>query len=695
MDYSNENNLPPNQTPQNFSNLTSIKPATLSNKPKKRWILSAIIVLIIIAAAISGYFVFRQSNIFGKKPYSEEKVLSGILSGVSKISSATYSLTFKGVSEKREPSTKSFISTAQKNRQPLYDRDQDKFRDLRDILVKLKTYFNVNKKYPASLSIVGVPDVQQQKYDYTVKDNGSDFSLIAEFETGEAVDEALRSKGSIISGKKVSFSNKSSTYFYFSGKASESGLFKFINSPYFTIYFPTDYSSSMSISGATQKVGGSTNGQLDLSISAKIGGFSIEADVQGKKIGDDFYILANKFPQFFFSPQAVIGKWIKITPQDIAGYGGNYIGINTQNFDTEYRQKKDELINSFLKILKIAEDNKALQVKNSAVRENIENRVAYRYDLEINKDNIANFYKDAVAEFQETPGYLAPKFSQATLDYLEGPEFDDFIDYLNNNSSLSVWIAPDGIPIKYSYTLKVVPSDLKGQLAERQIKQTVEIILKNVNKEAKIDKPAEFISLEDAVVAVSGITREEYVFQNKIRAVEKVRGALNAYKATAKLYPDSLNDLTRKYNDFLQDYGSDRKLLDVVPEGFVYKKSGDGYVLNYEVLLPPVEKISSLYAIYKTYYSDEYKIGQYGGRTSKLGLKITDGKNTATDKYLSNEAFDLSSIDSDGDKISDSLEQYIGSNKTKKDTDSDGYSDYDEIISGNNPLGPGKLNLGQ
>jgi len=70
----------------------------------------------------------------------------------------------------------------------------------------------------------------------------------------------------------------------------------------------------------------------------------------------------------------------------------------------------------------------------------------------------------------------------------------------------------------------------------------------------------------------------------------------------------------------------------------------------------------------------------------KLGIGISD-KNLAkipigmaTNNYP----------DSDGDGVSDNLEDAIGTNKFNKDTDNDGYNDKIEITNGYNPLGSGK-----
>jgi hypothetical protein len=50
-------------------------------------------------------------------------------------------------------------------------------------------------------------------------------------------------------------------------------------------------------------------------------------------------------------------------------------------------------------------------------------------------------------------------------------------------------------------------------------------------------------------------------------------------------------------------------------------------------------------------------------------------------------------LDSDQDGLCDKLEDGLGTDKLKSDTDGDGYPDGLEVKTGNNPLGPGKLSF--
>ena len=51
----------------------------------------------------------------------------------------------------------------------------------------------------------------------------------------------------------------------------------------------------------------------------------------------------------------------------------------------------------------------------------------------------------------------------------------------------------------------------------------------------------------------------------------------------------------------------------------------------------------------------------------------------------------FSGLDSDSDGLSDLIEGALGTDKTKRDSDEDGFSDKDEILGNFNPLGEGNL----
>ncbi len=71
------------------------------------------------------------------------------------------------------------------------------------------------------------------------------------------------------------------------------------------------------------------------------------------------------------------------------------------------------------------------------------------------------------------------------------------------------------------------------------------------------------------------------------------------------------------------------------------------------------------------------------------GIGITDGDLEKIEIAIDN----ISGTDSDGDKLSDMLEDSLGTNKYKMDSDGDGFNDKEEVVNGYNPANSKKLNL--
>ena len=406
------------------------------------------------------------------------------------------------------------------------------------------------------------------------------------------------------------------------------------------------------------------------------------------KVGDDYYVMVSKFPSFFYDLSKIKEKWIKVTSQDLAQYGSSYTGVQ-QSSDDMAKTKADTIKGAKI-FLTVADNNHALMSLGSPTVETVNGTKTYRYDLEFNKDTMAQFYSDLTSQYQSAFGDKNPMvFDQATLDYLKSPEFDAAFQYFRKNTTLTLWADKFGIPIRFSYSIRMVP-DKSAKNADRQIRTTLTLDLTDINSPTVIDAPVSSMSVEDATIALTGQSKELYEFEKQITVVRALQSKLASYKLINGSYPASLTDLTKSSTVSTGTYAPITKTVPVdvfTGKPFIYTNKGSDYTIVYTEQLPPYHRGDNPQGIYQMNYDYSMRAS-----TPKLTMAAVAGNNTADSKVVSEEAAAQSKIDSDGDGLPDVLEAYLGTNKLKKDTDGDGYSDYEELIKGTDPLGPGNLN---
>ena len=686
----------PSNNPQNtqISATNMNVPRNLDTAIKSRAaIISGIVVIAIIVVAGISYAYYRGFGPFNNPPYDTAKLSSSIYSGFSKIKTSSYTFNLNIQALPKEAGIEPFdvAVPSDPNKAEAYKRDLDTARDVQSITQALQTYNYKNKSYPYSLSQLQLTLPTKNSYQYSATKGNTDFSLTFNFETGDAID-AVRStsryypsaaSSTTINGNTVTFTKNSYTYLYLPSTPKQPAIVDILNLQSSLSYIPGDFRFDGTVIGSYDEIDANTaNSQVDIKASTSFNDMNVGIDMSFKKILDDYYVVINKFPSFFSDTSKIKGKWIKIAQTDIANLGSSYLfGSGIASGKDEIAKTKARAIEQFKLFLSIADQDNALTNSNHPSKESVNGLMAYRYDLELNKDNFVKFYTDLTSQFGSK--YLTNNpfvFDQSTLDYLKSPEFDKVFAYLRTNTSFTLWADGSGIPVRMQYGLKLVPgSDTKS--SDNEFKLVVTLDLNDINKNTSITAPANAISYQDATIIMTGQTKEQYLMKKQESSISELRSALESYHYQNKSYPATLDGLTisnGKYNSMLSVMPKDAYTGD----SFSYVGTGSDYKLTYNIQLPKYVTGDSLYGLYERDYSST---------KPRLSMIAVDGTNTADSKYASEEAHAQSLIDSDGDGLPDAFEKYIGTDPNKKDTDGDGYSDYEEVISGSNPLGPGKL----
>ncbi|MDQ2933354.1 MAG: hypothetical protein M3Q80_03150, partial [bacterium] len=430
-----------------------------------------------------------------------------------------------------------------------YKRDLDRYRDVTTLFTKINDAYYKNKTYPVTLSQEGL---SMKNYQYIKKPKG--FTLTVQFETQEAIDvfekyNSHSASTTIINGKTVSFTEKSlNAYLELPTELPQPNIMNMASVQKLLNYIPADFNMSAEFAGASVKtVDEKIDVKFGIKADAQFGDSNINVDAEIRKIAEQYFILVNKMPTFFFDFSKIKGKWIVTSTEEAGMQGANYFGSNIPQDEKEIQKKKDQVAKSTRIYLELADKHQTLLTVGKPLHEKIDGISAYKYDLELNKETLPDFYTELTQELEKELGKESPvKFDQATLDYLKSPQFDQMYEYMRKNTTLTLWANDAGVPIKTQYMVRVVPDNKKS---DHQVRMTLALALNNVNQEVSIDTPENPITIEEATLLLSGKTKEEYRFSKQISNIGILQSSIEQFKMLTGVYPNTLDDLKKTYGE--------------------------------------------------------------------------------------------------------------------------------------------------
>ncbi len=729
-------------TPPIVTAAASLPPTQNTGSKKSLFLkIAAGTVMLLIAGTGLAYY----KGLIGSRnaiTYTEGSILLSASQAIGNMGSAKYKISFHVATEPRDENFKPFAPTPPTDEELApYKRDQDRFK----LLENVRNTFRINSgisstkyQFPKTLASVNITakDPLGSPYTYVQIDGGKDFELRIAFETPEAIrvlkqelpkmfsSPVIVETSSIkplIENYVVTFDQKSiRSYYYFSGHPDTfTFVDAFANSDDLLSFLPSTLDITVSVSGIMNKKGGDTRDTyLQGTADIDLGDFIANADVEFIKKADTYFVRVNKMPTFFFFDFSAIKKqWIQIdssaetnglidpqTIQDSLTSELGFFGMSGPASGTQSSEAaKKNVKEGALLILSVGEKSGFINVGNPS-SETHNGEAALRYPIRFEKTKLKTFYVDLVKAFEDRFGKDSPiYYDEYIAKQLEYKSVGELIDYINSSSALTMWVAEKtGYPIAFEYTIHVAPRSTTGSAAKKQFQTTIAIALSDINKSNTVDAPKDAISTEDAVILMSGISKEAYRFEQQTNTVSSIKSALSTYHGITGTYPNTLAELvqtreeikkvhpnsSQKPNTNSPDfYYTNKKLLEKIPtdtytkKAFSYAKNGNDYTLAYTIMLPPYER--GMQATYSLTQND------YSKKT--ITLKYVSGTNTATKNIDSREATLANSQDFDKDGVSDAFEAYMGTDKNKKDTDNDGVDDKSEINNRSNPLGPGLL----
>jgi len=225
----------------------------------------------------------------------------------------------------------------------------------------------------------------------------------------------------------------------------------------------------------------------------------------------------------------------------------------------------------------------------------------------------------------------------------------------------------------------------------------------------------------DATTTVSNVstTVSDSIFQKQITQITTLRKSIATYTMLFGVYPNTLNDLKiivpvttfSATTTYPRSIKINKPILEIIPNDtltnkpYAYVKGNNDYDLTYTLAIPSYASNTNIFSIVgiqrfditikkifpikrtnATFHDSTYTLLVQDARTyptRKIVILVQNGINTATKHTPSKEMWAQTEIDTDGDTLSDSLEQYIGTNKDVTDTDDNGITDAQELLAKN------------
>ena len=513
-------------------------PKTSSKSPLIPILIGAVGLLVIGGGVAYAYF--QEIGPFSVKQYTETSFVTDILAKSSQITTSSYAISASLTVDPRDKNAEPFIVPApDPTLDQKYKDDSMKMSAMSSLLNALNyTYGSQNvydfktnqymitktaKIYPANLpaNIVTAAHIPgyTATYKYAPTDGGRNFALSATFETSDAISTIRNAYGyaattTPIDGQKVTFTKDSQIYVYLSPSAPQPFLATLAN--LFRSISP-DVSATVAI-GATADF--STNDlpgwHFTATADGNLGDLTYQVDVEALRKDSNYYIRINKMPALFGDLASYKGQWIMITPTETSSTATeyntefSYLASNIPTIETQYKQHRADVITALRNLALLADTDKLISFKEPPIRENVDGRSLYRYDLEINKNAIIPFYKDLLANSDKFKS-LGIAQDQGLLDYLQSTDFNNIFTYIQSNTYLTLWTDKDGFPAILQYRIRVVPPDTATQLTGKQIDVVFKLTLSSINQPVNIVAPQGAIPIQTIINQINNNTDSKAV----------------------------------------------------------------------------------------------------------------------------------------------------------------------------------------
>lgn len=525
-----------------------------------------ILVLLSLAGGVA-YAYFYKIGPFARIPYTESNLFSGLLLKSSEITSSAYSFSGELKVEPRDKDAVPFTLqvTNEGALREQYQHDAERAQSVSQLLNELS---RTGAPYPGTLQRVkdaitargssyysrgplSITDpVSGKPYGYTVSPDGQTFALAVTFESPGAVSQikqgySFSEETTRIEGKTVTFTQESSPYLYFSSEPPKPFL---VTLGEMMSYLPGEIQAKIGVSAASEWKNENADWKFNVDAEGDFGDLTYKINVDALKKDALYYFRVNNIPSLFTSSLPIEkGQWVKIDPSlatstDPYSYNQfSSLASSLEEGEKQYKEERAQLVEFMKKMVIFADEEKLARFKNPPHSETVDGQLLYRYDIETRKEALLPFYKKLVAEAQANKGTTYSKLlnDPGMIDYLESEEFSQVFDYVQKNTTTTLWVDTRGYPARLEYSMRIVPPDTATSLKDKQVRVTWTMTFSDINKPVDIEEPKDAKPLQEVIDGTAmGAAR------NKGSAAA-LKANLATIQTQAELYYDTNNSYSK------------------------------------------------------------------------------------------------------------------------------------------------------
>lgn len=273
-------------------------------------------------------------------------------------------------------------------------------------------------------------------------------------------------------------------------------------------YFPSEFNVSVGVV-ADIDFTNQTNSdwKVNFDTTGDFGDLYFQVNFDTLKKGEDLYFKLNNLPSLFSLLPIPKSQWFRLDfekldsllEENISSEEAEQLKDQLSMSKEELQKNIDELISNYeeekartirigKKSILLADELKLFAFKTEPTVDDSTTQKLYRYDLVFRPGTLGVFLEQ-FTEILAEEASADPASLEQTINDLRSANAQAFVKYMEENTSIILWVDADGFPETFKIKTRFVPGDNSYTFVGKQFNLATSVSLSNLNKPIEINTP--------------------------------------------------------------------------------------------------------------------------------------------------------------------------------------------------------------